>query len=79
MLGLAPAGGCLAGDVTTSAGKLLPYLFTLTSGEAVCFCGPAPWVTPPGRYPAARSMEFGLSSNGSSPLAITSASWTNSS
>ena len=36
-----------------------------TYGEAVCFCGPAPRVTAPGRYPAACSVEFGLSSGGS--------------
>ncbi len=36
-----------------------------TYGEAVCFCGPAPRVAAPGRYPAACSVEFGLSSGGS--------------
>jgi hypothetical protein len=36
-----------------------------TYDVAVCFCGPAPRVTAPGRYPAACSMEFGLSSGGS--------------
>jgi hypothetical protein len=36
-----------------------------TYDEAVCFCGPAPRVAAPGRYPAAYSMEFGLSSGGS--------------
>ena len=59
-----------------AAGELLPRLFTLTVRPwrvftAVCFCGPAPRVTAPGRYPAACSMEFGLSSGGSSPPAIT--------
>ena len=33
--------------------------------RAVCFCGPAPRVAAPGRYPAACSVEFGLSSGGS--------------
>ena len=70
MLGLAPAGGCLAGHVTASAGRLLPCLFTLTHCWAVCFCGPAPWVAPPGCYPAACSMEFGLSSIDSRSIAI---------
>lgn len=65
MLGLAPAGGCLAASVTACAGELLPHLFTITLCRAVCFCGPAPRVTAPGRYPAACSMEFGLSSDGS--------------
>ena len=59
-----------------SAGELLSRLFTLTSYEAVCFCGPAPRITAPGRYPASRSVEFGLSSCGSSPPAIASSSWT---
>ena len=65
MLGLAPAGGCLAASVAACAGELLPHLFTLTLCRAVCFCGPAPRVAAPGRYPAACSMEFGLSSGGS--------------
>ncbi len=65
MLGLAPTGGCLAANVAACAGELLPHLFTLTLCWAVCFCGPAPRVATPGRYPAACSREFGLSSGGS--------------
>ena len=30
LFGLAPDGGCLAADVATRAGELLPRLFTLT-------------------------------------------------
>lgn len=30
LLGLAPGGGCLAVHITAHAGRLLPYLFTLT-------------------------------------------------
>ena len=49
-----------------AAGGLLHHLFTLTRPTfaewAVCFCGPSPRVTPPGHYPAPRSVELGLSS-----------------
>ena len=47
LFGLAPDGACLAPDVTTGTGELLPHRFTLTShkGEAVCFL----WRYPP-RY-----------------------------
>jgi len=43
-----------------TAGELLPRLFTLAVRplrvfKAVCFCGPDPRVTTPGRYPAACS------------------------
>jgi hypothetical protein len=44
------------------AGELLPRHFNLTCCQAVCFCGTFPGVTPAGRYPASRSVEFGLSS-----------------
>jgi hypothetical protein len=47
------------------AGKLLPHHFTLTHCWAVCFCGTLPGVAPAGCYPASRSAEFGLSSDGS--------------
>ena len=66
MLGLAPGGVCLAGPVTRAAGGLLHHLFTLTSRNwperRPVFCGTCRRVTPPGRYPAPRSVEFGLSS-----------------
>ena len=64
MLGLAPAGGCLAGHVAVP--PVSSYLtFSPSPLRAVCFCGPAPRVAAPGRYPAACSVEFGLSSDGS--------------
>jgi hypothetical protein len=44
------------------AGERLPRHFTLTCCQAVCFCGTFPGVAPAGRYPASRSVEFGLSS-----------------
>jgi len=67
LLGLAPDGVCLAGPVAWAAGGLLHHRFTLTAqglalgGDllSVALCRR---VTPPGRYPASRSMEFGLSS-----------------
>jgi len=39
LFGLAPGGACLAPDVTTETGELLPHRFTLTPpmGVAVCF------------------------------------------
>ncbi len=39
LFGLAPGGVCLAPDVTTGTGELLPHRFTLTPscGGAVCF------------------------------------------
>ena len=42
LLGLAPGGGYLAAVIAGCAGRLLPYLFTLTSlaTSADCFCGP---------------------------------------
>jgi hypothetical protein len=49
LFGLAPSGVCLAPDVTTGTGELLPHRFTLTSppaepiSEAVCFL----WHSPP--------------------------------
>jgi len=52
-----------------AAGELLPHHFTLTRrsdvcmSQAVCFCGTFLQVTLTGRYPASRSVEFGLSSN----------------
>jgi hypothetical protein len=65
LLGLAPGGVCLAGPVTRTAGELLPHLFTLTV-TADCFCGTVHRVAPPGCYPAPRSVELGLSSDGES-------------
>jgi hypothetical protein len=64
LLGLAPGGGCLAADITASAGGLLHHLFTLTTIVAVCFCGPIRGISPPGCYPAPCSLERGLSSGG---------------
>lgn len=37
--------------ITTSAGGLLPHRFTLTSCEAVCFCGPVRQISPPRGLP----------------------------
>jgi hypothetical protein len=66
-LDLAPDGVCLAEPVTWPAGGLLHHRFTLArspkaTGDllSVALCRR---VTPPGRYPASRSMELGLSSN----------------
>ncbi len=53
-----------------AAGELLPRHFTLTRCRAVCFCGTVPGVAPAGRYPASRSVEFGLSSGDCKPPAI---------
>ncbi len=49
---IAPAWPCsgwgLPGrGITASAGGLLPHRFTLTSREAVCFCGPVRQIAPP--------------------------------
>jgi len=55
LLGLAPVRGCLAADITTCAGSLLHYLFTITAksedSEAVCFCGPVRQITLPRELP----------------------------
>ena len=77
MLGLAPGGVCLADPVTRAAGGLLHHLFTLTSGfsqRRPVFCGTCRRVTPPGRYPAPRSVEFGLSSEAREALSAPSPS-----
>ena len=66
MLGLAPGEVYLADLVTQAAGGLLHHLFTMTDqakpDRLPAFCGTVYRVTPPGRYPAPCSMEFGLSS-----------------
>jgi len=63
MLGLAPGGVCLAEPVTWPAGGLLHHRFTL-AGLAGALLSVALFrrITPPGRYPAPCSVEFGLSS-----------------
>ena len=64
---IAPAWPCSAWGIPGSRiaadpGGLLHHLFTCTPEGVVCFCGPAPRVTPPGCYPACCPMECGLSS-----------------
>ncbi len=63
MLGLASSGVCLAEPVTWPAGGLLHHRFTL-AGPAGDLLSVALFrrVTSPGRYPAPRSVKFGLSS-----------------
>ena len=43
LFGLAPGGGYPAGPVTSAAGRLLPYLFSLTSGKPGAYCSLWPY------------------------------------
>lgn len=64
LFGLAPGGACLAPDVTTGTGELLPHRFTLTPLETrrFAFCCAFLLVTETGNYPAPCPVEPGLSS-----------------
>jgi hypothetical protein len=77
LFGLAPVGVYQADPVTRAAGGLLHHRFTLTCAwtdegsltrarrlghRRFVLCGTLRRVTPPGRYPATRSLELGLSS-----------------
>ena len=65
LFGLAPGGVCLAPDVTTGTGELLPHRFTLTPPMAgrSAFCCAFLLVTETGSYPAPCPVEPGLSSS----------------
>ncbi len=64
LFGLAPGGACLAPDVATETGELLPHRFTLTPPLArrSAFCCAFLLVAETGRYPAPCPVEPGLSS-----------------
>jgi len=71
LCGLAPGGVYRAGDVTVTAGELLPHRFTLArSGGTLrraarwrsALCCTFRRLAPPGGYPAPCPVEFGLSS-----------------
>ena len=64
LFGLAPGGVCLANQVTSAAGELLPHRFTLTFGSRrrFAFCCTFPSLTAGRRYRPPCSLEPGLSS-----------------
>jgi len=64
LFGLAPDGVCLAPDVTTGTGELLPHPFTLTlpAARRSALCCTFLLVTETGCYPASCPGEPGLSS-----------------
>jgi len=48
LLGIAPGGGCRAIAVTSYAGRLLPYRFTLATFSAVSVSLPTPFIADKG-------------------------------